>query len=140
MRQFISICYLMLASWCVMDSHAFAGDKKEVTICRAQNHPIHLKASKNVLKLYTSLGYKVTLLDLPTKRSLIKTKQGICDGEIGRIKTPKMEEDYLQTTYPIHRVKARAYYVSDRKKFTNGLILNKHVLPVFVANFMPSIF
>jgi len=123
-----------------MDSHAFAGDKKEVTICRAQNHPIHLKASKNVLKLYTSLGYKVTLLDLPTKRSLIKTKQGICDGEIGRIKTPKMEEDYLQTTYPIHRVKARAYYVSDRKKFTNGLILNKHVLPVFVANFMPSIF
>jgi len=89
----------------------------EIIICRAAQHATHLSASKNVREVYQKIGFNVTFLDLPNKRSLFETETGKCDGEVGRIRAAGSRKNLIQTRYPIHQIKAFSYSLNSTDNF-----------------------
>jgi ABC-type amino acid transport substrate-binding protein len=48
--------------------------------------PIAEFSSQMLMKAYTRLGYELIFVDLPAERSLLKSNNGLLDGEVNRIK------------------------------------------------------
>lgn len=91
-------------------------EPKFVFVCRSQNHSVHAKASPIILKLYNKLGYKVSFVDLPNKRSLFNAQFGKCFAEVGRIKSASSLKNIILSDVPVHFIRARAYSLSDKVK------------------------
>lgn len=92
-----------------------------VTICMAENHPIHRMAKFVLQKVYKQARIEAKYISYPSKRSLMLANTGVCAAEVGRISRATEIFTNLETVVtPIYNLRGYAFV-----KKNSGLEIEK---------------